>query len=239
MQSQYIEAVVNDLGELDLHFNTPTYEDIRIDTIVFPGTRIVGQSQEVKVTFRNDGAEYFKTVYLFASKTQTKTYTESKSMVAVRSGETVEVSYFFKPAETGTYNLWFCTDDKGNNVMGQGTMEVITEEEATKANLSVSSYTITNGSGESVYGKRLVGKAVIKNNAREDYHGTVRFQLWSQSTGSNTAYSGPSQTFSLDIPAGRTATVEYNFENLNTGNYYRFKVLYGNQDGTLGNGGLW
>lgn len=239
MQREYIEAVVDSLGTINMQFTNPTYEDICIDTITFPGTRIAGTEQEVKVTFRNNGAEYFKTVYLFAGKTQTKTYTESKSMVAVRSGETVDVSYYFKPEETGTYNLWFCTDDKGNNVMGQGTMEVITEAEAVKANLSVTSYTMSNGTDAIVYGKRLIGKATIRNSAKEDFHGIVRFQLWNQQIGKNTAYSGPTRSFSLDIPAGRTATVDFDFDNLNEGYYYRFKVMYGNQDGTLGSGGIW
>ena len=239
LRNQYIEAIVDSLGELDLHFPYPTYEDIRIDTITFPGTRIVGKEQEVKVTFRNEGAEYFKTIYLLASKTSTKVYTESKSMVAVRPGETVDVSYFFKPEETGTYNLWFSTDDKGNNVMGTGTMEVITESEAVLANLSVSSYTISNLVNGVAYGKRLVGKATIRNNARVDFHGRVKLQLWSQKVGSSTAYSGPSRTYSLDIVAGKTGTIEFEFDNLNEGYYYRLPAYYVNQSGNLSNGGLW
>ena len=239
MHNQYIEAVVDSLGGINLHLNTPTYEDIRIDTITFPGTRIAGKEQEVKVTFRNNGAEYFKTVYLFASKTQTKTYTESKSMVAVRSGETVDVSYFFTPEETGTYNLWFCTDDKGNNVMGQGTMEAIDEADAVKANLAISSYTISNASGEIAYGKRLVGKATIKNNAKVDYHGGIRLQIWNQKIGANTAYSGSTYSYYVDIPAGKTASIDFDYGGLNEGYYYRLKAMYSNQDGTLTSGGIW
>ena len=237
--SQYIEAVVDSLGHLSVHFKNPTEEAISIDTIVFPGTRIVNQEQEVKVTFRNDGAEYFKTIYLFASTTDTKVYTDSKSMVAVRSGETIDVSYFFKPTETGTYNLWFCTDDKGSNVMGTGTMEVITEAEATKANLAISSYTISNGSDGIAYGKSLVGKATIRNNGTQDYHGSIKLQIWSQKIGSSTAYSGSTRTFNVDILRGKTASIDFEFDNLNDGYYYRFKATYGNQDGTLTSGGIW
>ena len=241
MQNQYIEAEVDSAGNVSMNLlkPIPTEEEISIDTIVFPGTRIAGQSQEVKVTFRNDGKEYFKTVYLFAGKGNTKVYTESKSMVAVRTGETTEVSYFFKPEETGTYNLWFCTDDKGNNVMGQGTMEVITEAEAVKAVLSVTSFVMSNGSGETVYGKRLVGKASIRNSTKNDYHGGIRLQIWSQQIGSGTAWSGSSKTFNVDIAAGKIATVDFSFDNLSEGYYYHIKAMYTNQDGTLGSGGIW
>ncbi|MBQ7461359.1 MAG: C10 family peptidase [Bacteroidaceae bacterium] len=243
MQHQYIEAIVDSLGTLELHFNTPTYEDICIDTITFPGTRIAGKEQEVKVTFRNNGAEYFKTIYMHVSKTANvpskDTYADSKSQVAVRSGETLDVSYFFKPEETGTYNLWFCTDDKGNNVMGTGTMEVIAEEDAVKANLAITKYEITNGSGEVAYGKCLVGKASIKNNGKTDYHGGIKLQIWSQKIGASTAWSGSSRTYSVDILAGKVATIEFEFNNLNEGYYYRLKAMYTNQDGTLTSGGIW
>ncbi len=238
LNDEYIEAIVDTTGTT-LIYPYPTYESISIDTITFPGTRIAGKEQEVKVRFRNDGKEFFKTVYFLASKTQTKIYTESKSQVAVRSGETVDVSYFFKPEETGTYNLWFATDDKGNNVIGTDTMVVISEAEATQASLAISSYTITNGSNGIAYGKRLIGKAVIKNNGTQDYHGGVKLQLWSQKIGNNTAYSGPTRSFQVDIIKGKTATVDFEYDGLSEGYYYRFKAMYTNQDGTLGSGGIW
>ena len=242
MQDQYIEAVVAadssvTLTPVNLYLGKESI--ISVDTITFPGTRIVGTEQEIKVTFRNEGAEFYETVYLFASKTRTKTYTESKSKVALHTGETKDISFFFKPEETGTYNLWLCQDDKGNNVLGQGTMEVIDEADAVKANLAISSYSISNLVEGIAYGKRLIGKATIKNNAKEDFHGSIKLQLWNQKIGQNTAYSGPSHSYSLDIIAGKTASIEFEFDNLKEGYYYRFKVVYGAQDGTLTNGGIW
>lgn len=239
MTGQYIEAVVDSLGEISMNLRYPTTEIISIDTIVFPGTRIQKKEQEVKVTFRNDGKEYFRTVYLLASKTQNKVYTESKSMVSVRSGETVDVSYFFTPDTTGTYNLWFATDDKGNNVIGEGTIEVITEAEAVKANLSVSSYTISNLVNGIAYGKQLVGKVSIKNNGSKDFHGNIKLQLWSQKVGNNTAYSSSSRTYYVDILAGKTAILDFEFDNLSEGYYYRLPAYYVSQGGNLSNGGLW
>ncbi|MBQ7526488.1 MAG: C10 family peptidase [Bacteroidaceae bacterium] len=239
MHNEYIEAVVDSLGNTDIHFPYPTYEDISIDTITFPGTRIVGKEQEVKVTFRNNGKEYFKTVYFLASKTQTKVYTKSKSMVSVRSGETVDVSYFFKPEETGTYNLWFCTDEKGSNVVGQGTMDIITEAEAVQANLSITSFDIKNLVNEAAVGKRLIGQAKIKNNGSQPYNASVKLQIWSQKVGSSTAYSGSTRSFPVDIAPGKTGVVDFEFDGLSEGYYYRIKAMYSNQDGTLGGGGIW
>ena len=239
MRNEYIEATVNASGATTLRFVVPTY-NISIDAIEFPGSRIVGTEQEVKVTFRNNGDEYFREVHFFASKTSSKVYTENRSMVAVRKGETVEVSYFFTPNETGTYNLWFCTGSDGSGQVGTGTMEVIEESQAEKANLSVTSFNVSNASGETAYGKCLVGKVVVKNNATTDFNGKVRFQILTYWDGAEYGYFGPSQTANASIAAGRTATIEFNFDELNDiGCNYYLSVNYVGQDGSLTNAGTW
>ncbi len=237
MRDQYIEAVVNASGVPTMRIINPV-QNICIDTIVFPGLRIVNQEQEIKVTFRNDGDEFYKDVYLLASKTQSKVYTDNLARVAVRKGEKAEFSFYFTPTETGTYNLWFCTNKNGNGEIGRGTMEVIEESQADKANLAVT-YTISNGSNNIAYGKRLIGKANIKNNGSKDFHGSIKLQQWKQKVGANSASSGSSSLYTIDVPAGRTVSVDFAFENLNDGYYYRFKATYVNQDGNLSGGGLW
>lgn len=238
MRSEYIEATVDAEGNITLKRKEPEYK-IEIDTIVFPGTRIAGAEQEVKVTFRNCGDEYFREIHLLASKTDDMIYTENRSMVAVRKGETVDVSYFFTPTETGTYHLWFSTDNSGRDIVGEGEMEVISEANATKANLSVNSYTISNGSNSAVYGNRLAGKVSIKNNAKTDFDGKLRLQIWRQKKGEGTAWSSTSQTVQVSIAAGKSASVSFEFTDLSTDYNYHLPVYYVGQEGTLTNGGIW
>lgn len=237
MCDRYIEAIVDSDGRPSLRIVEPVY-DISIDTITFPGPRIVGQEQEIIVNFRNNADEYYQDVYLFASKTQTKVYTENLARVGIRKGETAQFSFYFTPQETGTYNLWFCSDKKGENVIGTGIMEVITEAQAVKADLSIS-YTIVNGSNNIAYGKQLFARATIRNNGNSDYNGNVKIQLWKQKVGASSASSSSSNMYNVTIPKGRTASVDIHFENLNSGYYYRFKAMYVNQEGTLSGGGIW
>lgn len=237
MRDRYIEAVVDSTGRPTLRIVEPEY-NISIDTIIFPGPRIVGQEQEIVVTFRNNADEYYQDVYLFASKTQTKVYTENLARVGIRKGETAQFSFYYTPEETGTYNLWFCSDKSGKNVIGTGTMEVITEAQAIKASLSIS-YTIINGANNIAYGKQLYARATIRNSGTEDYDGNVKIQLWKQKVGASSASSSSSSMYNVSIPKGKSATVDIHFENLSSGYYYRFKAMYGNQDGTLSGGGIW
>ncbi|MBR6032339.1 MAG: C10 family peptidase [Bacteroidaceae bacterium] len=237
MHDKYIEAVVDAEGNMTLSMKTPV-PDVSIEAIEFPGTRIVGQEQEVLVTFRNDGDEFWSDVHIFASKTEDKGTSGYYPRVAVRAGETAKYSFFFTPEETGTYNLWFCTKNDGSGEIGRGTMEIITEAEADIANLSIS-YEVINGANNIAYGNRLYGKANIKNNSSKPYHGGVKLQIWRQAVGGSNAVSGSSKSFDVDIPASRTVSVDFEFDNLSAGNYYRFNAKYSNQSGTLGGGGLW
>lgn len=236
LRDQYIEAVVDAEGKPTLRIVNPVY-DISIDTIMFPGTRIVGKEQEIVVSFRNNADEFYNDVYLFASKTNTKVYTENLARVAVRKGETAEFSFYYTPEETGIYNLWFCSDKNGNNVIGQGTMEVVPETEAVKANLSIS-YSVVNGANNIAYGKQLYVKATIKNNGSTDYNGSVKIQLWKQKVGSSTATSSSTSRYNVEIPKGKSTTVDVFFDNISSDYICHLKAMYGNQDGTLSGGGV-
>lgn len=238
LRNHYIEAVVDTAGNVTLTpVDISNGYSISIDTIVFPGSRIVGKEQEVKVTYRNDGDEYFREVRFFASQTDEKIYTESRSIVAVRKGETVEVSYFFTPEEVGTYNLWFCTGSDGSGQVGTGTMEVISEAEAKKATLAVNSFTITNSSSDNVYGNRLIGTVNVRNSGKEPFNGKIKLQLWHQPGGSGTAWSSTSYSVEMSIAPSKTATASFEYDNLNYGDKYYIAVS--SSDANISGGGIW
>ena len=240
LRNHYIEAVVDSTGALSLTpVNIYAGNSISIDTVVFMGTRIVNKEQEVKVTYRNNGDEYFKEVRFFASQTQQKVYTESRAPVAVRKGETVDVSYFFTPEETGTYNLWFCTGSDGSGEVGSCTMEVVEESDAPKSNLTINSYTISNAVSGVIYGKHLIGKVAIRNNARTEFNGPIRLQLWNQPNSTGSAWSGSSHTYNVDILAGKVATIDFEFDNLQENNKYYISASFVNHTGTFNNSGVW
>ena len=240
MRTQYVEAVVGADGSVTLTpYNISAGSSISIDTITFPGTRIVGKEQEVKVTYRNNGNEYFKEVRMFASQTNEKIYTDSRSIVAVRKDDKVDVSYFFEPKETGTYNLWFCTGSNGSGEVGHGTIEIISDAEAEKSNLSVSSYTISNLVSNNLYGHNLVGKATIRNNDSKEYVGWIKLQLWNQPNGSGSAYGGTSHSYEVNILPGKSAVVDFEFDGLSENNKYYLAASFVNHTGTFSNSGVW
>jgi hypothetical protein len=240
MRSQYVEAVVAADGSVTLTpYNISAGSSISIDTITFPGTRAVGKEQEVKVTFRNNGNEYYKEIHMFASQTTQKIYTDCRSIVAVRKDDKVDVSYFFTPEETGTYNLWFCTSSSGSGEVGRGTIEIVANAQAETANLTVNSYTISNAVSNVIYGHNLVGKATIRNNDTKPYVGYINLQLWNQPTGSSTAWGGSNHNYEVNIQPNKTAVIDFSFEDLSENNKYYIAASLVNHQGTFKNSGVW
>lgn len=234
----YIRADVDENKNITLTKVEPI-EDIAIDTVIFTGKCIVGQQQEVKVTYRNNGDEYYHEVKMFASKTDVRVYTESRSEVAVRKGETVVVSYFFKPTEEGTYTLWFSRNDNGQNEIGSCKMQVVSEANAQKDNLAVSSLTFTNSVSGVIYGDRMIGVIKVKNNAKVPFHGAIKVSLWRQPAGENVAWSQSSRQVQLDIEPGKISQGTFEFTGLDNTSTYRLPIDYVGQSGNLSGWGLW
>ncbi len=239
MTDEYIRADVNASGVPTLSIVQPV-QKVRVDDITYVGNRVVGQEQEVKVTFTNEGDEYNHEMHLFASKTSQKVYTKSRGPVMLRPGETASVSFFFKPEETGTYNIWICRSQDGSNVVASDKVEIVTAANAKKAQLRLASISIQNSISGAVYSNRLKGTASIRNMKNAAFDGKVKLQIWEQgANNSGTYYSSSSITSALQIGAGKTVSLPFNFENLKYDRHYYIVAYYVGQEGNLDNGGLW
>lgn len=236
LKRNYILAEVDSSKNITLSYIKPI-EDISVDTIVFPGTRAVNENQEIKVTFRNHADEFSHTCYLYVGKTSKKEDSKSKSIVNIREGGTTDVSFFYKPTETGTYNIWICRGSDGSEVLGQTTMEVVPAAQAHKASLSVNSFTIHNSSNNVVYGNKLVGTVTVRNTGKEVFHGNLKLQLWHQPNGSSTAWSSQSIGVEMTIEPSKTATASFQFNNLIYDDKYHIAVS--NPNASISGGGIW
>lgn len=236
LKRNYILAEVDSSKNITLSYVQPI-EDISVDTIVFPGTRAVNEEQEIKVTFRNHADEFSHTTYLYVGKTQVKEDSKSKSIVNIREGGTSDVSFFYKPTETGTYNIWICRNSDGSNVLGQTTMEVVPAAQAHKASLSVTGFNIQNSTSGVVYGNKLVGTVTVRNTGKESFNGNLKLQLWRQPKGSNTAWSSTSVGVEMSIEPSKTATASFQFNSLNYDDTYHIAVS--NSAASISSGGIW
>ncbi len=87
------------------------------------------QTMQFKVT--NLGDNYSGTLHLFVSATEDKGYRKSWTNIMIRQGNTKERTLNFTAGDAGIYNVWLCSDSKGENVLAQTTVEITQDIEAT------------------------------------------------------------------------------------------------------------
>lgn len=236
MQTEYILAEVTSTS-IKLTYHKPT-ENIEVTEWNFVGTHIVGEEQEVKVTFQNKGDEYYHELHIFASPTASKGSSNCRSAVGMTENGTTTVSFFFTPTTTGTYNIWLCHGSEGNKVVASTTVDIITSAQARRAKLRFNSVSFSNGSGSTIYGNQLTGRVTIKNESSTPYQGNIRLQLWLKNTTDDVCWGSSSASLSLNIEPGATSSVPFDFQNLELGRTYFICAYYTSQNGELENGGL-
>lgn len=233
---QYIEATVNKLGLPTLKIVNPV-ENLVVDTFILSGTRVKGEEQPVKVRIRNEGGEFYKELSLYGGFGK-KEKIDSRTMVALKAGETAEFELFFTPDGTGTFSLYLC-DNNGTKTYGQTTVEITTTS-TTAANLYLSAVAITNSSSGTVYSNRFQGTVSIKNQAKTQFDGKVKIQIWEQgANNSGTYWTSSSKTVAMSIAPAKTSTASFNFENLKYDRNYYLVVYYVGQSGAIENGAMW
>ena len=232
LRDEYIRVDVDENLNVTLTYISPG-KNLEVTNWSFPGTLVAGEQQNVTVTFKNNGEEFLREVGLYASKTTNKGSSVSRALVGVKAGETNVITFYFKPTETGTYNLWLTPSSNSNSVIGQTTVE-ITATNKNKANLRFNSMNVTNNG----IGGRAVGTASIKNNASKDFNGRIKLQLWVKALDGDYFWSSSSTQVDLSVAAGKTSSVSFDFQNLEVNRTYILAGYYTNQDGELDNAGL-
>lgn len=236
MQTEYILAEVTSTGT-KLTYHKPS-ENIAVTEWDFPGSHVVGEEQEVKVSFQNKGDEYYHELHIFASKTADKGTSDCRSAVGLKENGTTKVSFFFTPQMTGTYNIWLCRGNDGSKVVASTTVDIVTSAQAKKAKLKFNSITYNNANGSTIYGNRVSGRLSIKNLASTRYEGNVKIQLWQKNTTDDVCWGSSSASLPVDLGANITGSIPFEFHNLELNRTYFVCAYYTTQSGELESGGL-
>ena len=232
LKNEYILAEVDASLNVTLKYvKTPI--NMEITDWNFPGSLVKGEQQNVTVTFKNNGDEFLKEVSLFASKTTNMGSSVSRALVGVKAGETNTITFFFKPAESGTYNIWITPSGDKNTIIGQSTVN-ITDVNMRQSNLRFNSMNVTN----KAIGGRAVGTVSIQNNGTTNFNGRVKLQLWVKALDSGYFWSSSSTQVDVNLNAGSTTSVNFDFTNLELNRTYIMCAYYTNQSGELDNAGL-
>lgn len=231
LKDEYILATVDEDMKVKLTKVTPG-SGLEVSDWYFPGTLKAGDQQDVNITIKNNDGDFKHELALYASKTTSKGNSQSRALIGVKGGESDEFTFYFKPTEVGTYNVWLTLNSDNNKVIGQTTVDIKSTAQ-NSANLRFSSMSTTNQG----IGGRAIGTVSIQNKASKDYKGRVKLQLWVKATDGDYFWSSSSTMVDVEAAAGKSASVPFEFNGLEMNRTYIMCAYY-SYGGELENAGL-
>lgn len=230
INTQYVEVVISG-GSITSMTLCPV---LTVETFNYPGNKKANSEQPVDITVKCAKGEFYGPLYLFASLTNDKgDKATSVAGVTILENKSIDTQFTFTPTTAGTYNIWICTDESGNNVIGQSS--VVIEAASTETySLSAQGLAIENGNpsstyGGNIYGTRIKGTFSLKNTGTIPFNDNITIQLYEYKTydGVLSFWSSDKQTIPVVIAAGETAAITFDFINQNKTNYL-IRCTYGN-----------
>lgn len=121
----YADVMVGEDGSLE--FNT-AWNKMQTENYTFEGSLFIGQSQDFKVTFRNDtDQDYYGPIYLFSNRGEGKSLSGRYSSFegfSVQAHDSLRASFTFKPSASGAWTVSFASDPNGKCVFGSCTVSI-------------------------------------------------------------------------------------------------------------------
>ena len=237
MRDNYIEAVVGENQSITLRFVEPNV-DLCVEEVICAGTGEVGSEQELQVKFANHGDEFLKELKLFASTSETKANVYSYAMVGVKKGETATYAFYYRPTQAGVHNLWFCTDDNGNNVVAQGQITIAEKNQGERLKLVAASFDVGNAVGDTIiYGQRLCGTLTVRNDGDKPFCGNLMMHLHKEPGGVGILFGSTTLYKHVEVAAGDSCLVPFNYTDIEYGGIYHIQVKAYGRD--IEKGGVW
>lgn len=219
----YVQADVDADGQVSLTIHP--VEDVEVTGITFPGNHKRGQTQQVSVSFRNHGEEYYHEVFLFAGRNGNRGEALCRTAVSILAGGESTASFSFTPQESGSWTVWLASDNEGRHLLGQGVVEITEAGIQRTDNLRYVSTLVSNRSNGAIYGNCIQGKVTILNQAAEDFDDRV--SLWLFKLADNGYYYGQTKIFApLHAKSRQTGQATFFFDHLQMDAEYALAVQY-------------
>ena len=128
-------------------------DDLKATHFEIIGNKAVDNIQQVDVTVENRQDERITPLYFFASHNYTKGDCVYAAGAAIETGGSEVLTFYFKPDQSGVWNLWVTTDEEGKKVIGQS--EVVIQSTPPSGIETVKQTTVTKSLFYDLNGHRI------------------------------------------------------------------------------------
>jgi len=163
----------------------------------------------------NDGGLYYQgKIYLWLDGTLV-----ANDMAYIDAGKNYDLSLTFTPTQIGTLPVKITTDSNGENVVYNGTITVVEEDENANYELKLTDWSIDNLDKESgkICGGAVSGTLTITNTGNKTYSGRIGVGF---SSGGSMSMSTPSTIYTLAASESVTLVYSVDEEDITINNYY-------------------
>lgn len=220
-QIHYVEAVIEG-GNVSLTLHPQVDLTAKLN---LAGDVKTNTSMTIEANVQNKGDEYYGCLYLFASTTDTKGDAIAMTGCTLPANRTSAVDFYVNFSTAGTYHLWVATDEVGDNVIGDATLEVSQNGTGTTSNnidldFALSISPLSDGA---ILGSSATVTITVTNKTDYDYSGNLYVYFYDYNQGELWTYT----LSNVFVPAGSTIVRTQTFDDLKTGGlYYAFDVGY-------------
>lgn len=211
--TQYAEVTVSGGSVQNVVIHPLT--NLGCTNVDFPGNKVAGSSQEVRVALNNAGDEYHGIVFLFANKASYKGSAVCMTGVSLEAGETEDLSLYFTPAASGKWNIWVTEDQGGNQVLYKTSVDIISAPTG-KTQLSLGDCQVETGTTTTI-------TASVKNTGSVAYYRPLTAYLFDAS---GNQLLNVSATGNMSLGGGEAQSVVFRFEGLRQGETYQLGLYH-------------
>ena len=164
----YIEATMT---ETTMTLRVMPVEDLQVTKVEFLGNKMVGVSQDMKVSIKNNGSEYNGKLYLLMNNNNGYSAGEQ---VALRAGETTDVHFHYTPTASGTNTYRICK--VGNSSFetlpgGSGSQSFVAYSATDNIDLDIAMDIKNVITDNNIFGNTFTATLTATNNSSNMYHG--------------------------------------------------------------------
>lgn len=212
--SEYYHNEVTISGNSVIYNNSTLSPHVVCNSFTTSPTLFVNNKTSGVASLTNEGyVNYQGEIYLWINGT-----IASKDIAFIDADNTINMSFAFTPTATGDLPVKITTDRSGENVIYEGAITVVNEDENAAYQLAVTDWKIENLDTESnkICGGAVTGTLTITNTGTKTFKGIIGIGFTDSSGRSSMSYGSTDE-----LAAGESMTVDYTVENPTVGMRYK------------------